>query len=59
LLLKHRPDDASLVAARRADELPTEGDIEGQIVWGASPPLLPTFSGASAWTRRAAELSPS
>jgi len=33
LLIKRHGDDASIIAAQRADELLEQGDVEGQIVW--------------------------
>jgi hypothetical protein len=33
LLIKRHGEDAAIHAAQRADELPAEGDIEGQIVF--------------------------
>jgi hypothetical protein len=35
LLLKQHGHDAAIVAAQRADECLTEGDIEGQRIWKA------------------------
>ena len=34
LLMDHHGDDAALRAARRADELLEEGDVDGSAVWG-------------------------
>lgn len=33
LLVKRHGDDAAMVAAQRADELLTQGDLDGQRIW--------------------------